>query len=64
MLWHVYQLHHGGVRDAKLDDGLIDVQALNHDHALGGEVLKHHLLMVQASQLTKHLERDLSYFLC
>ena len=63
MLRHVYKLHHGNVRDAKLDDSLIDVQTLHHDYAFGSEVLKHQVVVVQASQLSEHLKRNLSYFL-
>lgn len=51
MIRHIYQLHHGNVRDAKLDDSLINVQALHHDYAFGSEVLKHQVVAVQVSQL-------------
>ena len=53
---HIDQLHHGYMRDAQLDDSLVDVQALCHNHALWGEILEDQVVVMEIGQLAKHLE--------
>ena len=53
---HIDQLHHGYMRDAQLDDSLVDVQALCHNHALWGEILEDQVVVMEIGQLAEHLE--------
>ena len=57
---HIDQLHNGNMRDSQLDDSLVYVQALCHNHALWGEILVNQMMVMEIGQLAEHLEGYLS----